>query len=429
MEKPKEESNLSIRIPTKYVQPPPMKPTQTGSLSDLKIAVKSSLVPKESPSRDNVIRFIPANNPINQYFQNRKYAQNQLATSLSKTNSIDHSKMKTNDDDSSDDSFIYGSRSKDLANTNNKSLNESNKTTSTNVIPQKRLFSAVTTTRNKQFEPQNKYPRWTVTNQSVSNQSVTNQSNQDNISKSNKNVNIWSWKASDVIEWLLSFDIGKAYLVNFARSEINGLKLTLLNDTTLQKLGVNNVAHRKYLLGQIAILIKRQNDHNQNIPFRCLYCNVYSPSRIVILQHMNQSHQLSLPMIINPNKNELNINTSNNSSGSNSVSNEKSFKSKRKDSKCQFCHKSYSSVYYLRKHLKKTHNFEQDQDSDIDMKNTNNNQESESESHSNSILASDDSNQNTAGTIEFKCKHCQEVVPSGLELLAHVAQHDLTQMK
>lgn len=415
MEKVKEESNLSIRIASQYVQPPSANAKHSQSASDLKISVNSSLIPTHLPS---------SNNSVNQYFQNRKYAQNQLATSLSKTNSIDHSKKKTMDDDSSDDSFIYGSRSKDLSNTKNKSINESMTNTKNNIIPQKRLFSAVSRAPNNQFEPLNKYPRWTVSKKSNDN---------NNISKSNKNVNIWSWKASDVIEWLLSFDIGKAYLVNFARAEINGLNLTLLNDTTLQKLGVNNVTHRKYLLGQIAILIKRQNDHNQNIPFRCLYCNVYSPSRIVILQHMNKSHQLSLPMIINQN-NESNINNNNNTnvesknmnsnnstSGSNSISNEISIKPKKsKNTVCQFCHKSYSSVYYLRKHIKKTHNFEkQEQDSDIEM-----NTESESKSHSNSILESDAS-EKVQSRDEQKTDTLsrQQVFPTGLDLLAHVAQH------
>ena len=198
-------SNLSIRIPTHFVQPPNRKPllSSNNTSSDLKISIKSSLVPKTSPqlfktkhsNNRNFIRFIAAN-PLNQYFKDRQSAQFQLADSLqsnsnTKTNSVDHAKH--NDQDSSDDSFIYGSRSKDIETKHIKT-----ETQTTNMIPQKRLFSSLSHSNRSSstFEPHLKYARY-----SNLIKKAQNLNKPQNVNKT-QNVNIWSWTASDVIEFL-----------------------------------------------------------------------------------------------------------------------------------------------------------------------------------------------------------------------------------
>eukprot|EP01084_Bolivina_argentea_P295556 508866_1 len=111
------------------------------------------------------------------------------------------------------------------------------------------------------------------------------------------------------------------------------------------------------------------------------------------------------------------------------------------DTKCPFCKKIYSSVYYLKKHTKKSHNYDMNKnstnnnnnndDQDIHMDdNTSSNPSSGSSSYSiensqQSQTMSDDiseteDNHQTTKTV-FKCNGCNQTLPSGLDLLAHVA--------
>ena len=501
--------NLSVSVSSQYVQPrtrAQMLPTPSNStrVSDLKISIKSSLIPtqqshfsKQAANSNNLVRFV-RNNTFNQYLQNRQCAQSQLMDSLknstasnTKTNSFDDQQLQpeteknNEEDDSSDDAFIYGT------------TNIKQEQHTANAIPinknKKRLFSSLSNSNphHQNFEPLAKYPRFA----------------QHNSAKKAKtpNVNIWSWKESDVIEWLLSFEIGKLYLCQFARSEINGLKLTLLNETSLKQMGVSLDTHRNYLLQRIQALIKIQNDHNQHIPFRCLYCNVYSPSRVVILQHMNQSHQLSLPILLgkqtsikqegktsvpdyaqhyNEKTSRWTCSQSHCNSSFSQRSNlrnhmidkhqiviaklkpgrpkesnlvnqttkkSSSHRNASKDTQCPFCKKTYSSVYYLNKHTKKSHNWDltagaavnEDEDESVAQtkqkrKKKKTKEESEydddddgeeTETDTDMISSRDSSSSSYSEYTdnknqEFKCNMCNEVCSSGLDLLAHVAQHD-----
>lgn len=315
---------------TTMTQPPrpPSLNTRTPTAEDLKISIKQSLVPTQSPARaklynqmnNNMVRFV-ANNAFSQYIQNRKSAQNILADALqSNTNTKTNSYDRKHSEESSDDSFVYGSR--------NGKVKSERHAPNVQVIPQKRLFSSISNPQSTRAMPLNgqypqlgamsNYSRFAVNaalaasanpNGSASNSTTSAAGNNQ---KKKLNVNVWCWKSADVVEWLLTHDIGKLYLVNFARSDVNGLKLTLLTEDSLQQLGVNVAEHRKYLLSQIALLIKQQNEHNQHIPFRCLYCNVYSPSRVVILQHINTKHGVKLPVVIG----DDNTNGSKSSNGS-----------------------------------------------------------------------------------------------------------------
>eukprot|EP01083_Nonionella_stella_P319142 1169769_1 len=425
---PVQNDNLSVRVATQYVQPPSVKQIKAETPnSDLTISIKSAVVPKEpqqpfNPRHGNNlanVRFV-ANKTLTQYLQNRHSAQHRLADSLQSNSNTKTQSMDTHDrnaEDSSDDSLMCGG-----SNDNN-------------IIPQKRLFSSLSQPNNpRTMEP-----------------------------KKTQNVNVWSWSTAEVIEWLLSFDVGKIYLCQFARSEMNGVKLTLLNDAGLQTLGVNTEAHRQCLLQQIAHLIKKQNDHNQHIPFRCLYCNVYSPSRVVILQHINQSHKLSLPILLN-NKEEKakakpkvpdyaqlynektgrwdcsactssfaqrstlrnhlidkhSIHIKKLKPGRPKESHIVSRKEGNNDKKCLFCKKTYSSVYYLKKHTKKSHNYDMEKKA---MTNDNKMQMSEDEEDSQSSYSSSSSIDHSMSqdSIKFKCDRCNEALSSGLDLLAHVA--------
>ena len=291
--------------------------------------------------------------------------------------------------------------------------------------------------------------------------------------------------------------------------------------------GITVESHRQHLLQQIAVLIKIQNEHNQNIPFRCLYCNVYSPSRVVILQHINQTHKLSMPMVISrthsqqpqqvqapqtsqtpqievevePKKEEKekedkedndkesdtpdyalhfdeasgrwNCSRCTSSFAQRSTlrthlrekhsvdipklkpgrprDRESMLEKKKEDRKCPFCAKTYSSVYYLKKHTQKAHgqplrrntNGNGNENVNVDMNvNVNMNMnmsinndgdvdtDMDSSTYSDSIENTTESQDEDMSEPErksqsqFTCDRCDKVCTSALDLLLHVAQHE-----
>lgn len=449
---------LTLRISQKYVQPPKYMQKKyspnmnTNSINsnkeelneDLTISINNSFVPQSQPNpsliNHNLLSTITSSSSaMNAHKYQQSHQRQQLITNLQNLIHTKHLQQKLqarqqmqqkiqqiyckykNSSTCSDDvstksitiSSLYANDNQN-ENTDKRNQNRNEKSADNQSSSVSILQSKLIQFPSKKLLSNNNYISNIIPTQATSlliaNRHQIQMQRHKNSIPSLFNIPLWSWKTSDVLKWLMQYEIGKLYAQEFANNEINGYLLsTAVNINRLISMGIHVIYHQQYLL-QIIHQLKQQLNYNQRmqiqmqrnimkvknenqnqlkinineIPYRCLYCPWISSLAVNIIEHMNKAHHISIPdslLSSNANIDDHSQIENHLKSNSDSVSvSDLEIESKKiyivdaisaavaesvKDSElkpydvgkeqCPYCVKKYSTVYYTKKHIREKH--------------------------------------------------------------------------